>query len=98
MGRGYHWERKLRPALRGTRGYAVQQQAWDAVMPNWRRAIELVNHHLRGQRYTDAERTELAGITAALQADGRRLAGPWYQLMMQDMYRGCPALGGWFPE
>lgn len=94
----YAWERKLRPALRGTRGYAVQQEAWDAVMPCWRRGLELINHHPHGVRYTETEKEEMAQLSAALRADNRRLAGPWFQLLMQDLYRSCPALGGWFPS
>lgn len=96
--RGYDWERKLRPALRGTRGYAVQQAAWDAVLPAWRECLALVDRMTRGPRLTDEERAKLDQLSVALNADNRRLAGPWYQLLMQSMYRGCPALGGWFPE
>lgn len=94
---GYNWERKLRPALRGTRGYAVQQEAWDAVLPEWRRGIELINRGPRDRRLTEEELEFFDGLSMALRADNRRLAGPWHQLLMQDLYRGCPALGGWFP-
>lgn len=95
-------ERKLIRALRGTDGYAVQQEAWDAVMPEWRRLIWFANNRTRsGARYegplTAAEHEELDAFSVALNANNRFLAGPWYQLMMQDLYRGCPALGGWFP-
>lgn len=93
-------ERKLIRALRGTDGYAVQQAAWDAVLPEWRRLIWFVNHRTTARcptPLTPAERAELDAFSEALRADNRFLAGPWYQLMMQDLYRGWPALGGWFP-
>lgn len=94
----YSWERKLRPALRGTRGYAAQQEAWDAVLPDWRRALELLNGDRR-QRPSEEDRDFLVNhVSAALRADDRRLAAAWYCLLMQDLYRRCPALGGWFPE
>ncbi len=98
MARGdaYRWA-KLRKALRGGFGYAEQQRAWDAVLPDWRWGIDTVNRNRPRGPLTDAEHARLAEISAALRADNRRLAGAWYQLLMQDIYRSCPALGGWFP-
>lgn len=93
-------ERKLIRALRGTDGYATQKAAWDAVMPEWRRCLKLVHRPLSrcGKRMTDKELSDMAQFSLALNANGRFLAGPWYQLLMQDLYRSCPALGGWFPK
>lgn len=96
-GDAYRWA-KLRAALRGTRGYAVQQEAWDAVLPGWRDDLALVNSFGRGPPLTDEQRAQLDRLSEALRADNRRLAGPWYQLLMQSMYRDCPALGGSFPS
>lgn len=89
-------ERKLIRALRGTDGYAVQQSAWDAAVPEWRYCLTLIDGH-RG-RYTEKELADMNALSVALNANGRFLAGPWYQLLMQDLYRSCPALGGWFPS
>jgi hypothetical protein len=92
-----HRERKLVRALRGTDGYAAQQAAWDAVLPEWRYCLTLVNRPDR-LRMSDKELADARALSAALNADGRFLARSWYQLLMQDLYRSCPALGGWFPE
>lgn len=93
-------ERKLIRALRGTDGYAVQKAAWTAVMPEWRKALRLVNRpfNLSGKRMTPKELADLEQFSIALNANNRFLAAPWYQLLMQDLYRSCPALGGWFPR
>ncbi len=99
MARPYR-ERKLIRALRGTDGYAVQQEAWNAVMPDWRRCLQLVNRDPSacGQPLTPQELADLSAFSECLRANNRFLASPWYQLLMQDLYRSCPALGGWFPE
>lgn len=93
-------ERKLIRALRGTDGYAVQQDAWDAVMPEWRRCLALVNRVFdrTGPWLTDQERAEMDQFSIALNANGRFLALQWGCILFQDLYRRCPALGGWFPE
>lgn len=91
-------ERKLIRALRGTDGLAVQQAAWDAAMPEWRYCLWLLIDRDQAQRLTPKERADLDAFSAALNASGRFLAGPWYQLLMQHLYRSCPALGGWFPS
>lgn len=96
----YQWrtaaDKRLRKALRGGFGYAAQKDAWDAVMPAWPAAIKLVNHHGH-RRLSDADHAFLHQITGWLRADNGRLLRCWYQLMMQDLYRSCPGLGGWFP-
>lgn len=88
----------MRPALRGTRGYEVQQEAWDAVLPGWRGGMDLVLRMGDRPPLTPEDHEELHRLSAALRADNRRLARCWSALLFQALYRRCPALGGWFPE
>lgn len=88
---------RLRKALRGGFGYATQQEAWDSVLPDWRRLLAMVNG-IDGRKLTPKDRADLDAFSAALEADGHFLARCWYQLLMQSLYRRCPALGGWFPK
>lgn len=94
---GVHRWAKLRAALRGTRGYGVQQEAWDAVLPGWREYLKLVLEFGRAARSIKNDRL-YEELVAGLNADNGRLRRPWGQLLSQAQYRRCPALGGWFPR
>lgn len=86
---------KMRKALRGGFGYKVQREAWDAVYPDWRWARRRINN---GRwRWTEADRQRFEPFRERLMGDAV-LGRCWYQLIMQALYRSCPALGGWFPR
>ena len=87
---------KLRKALRGGFGYAVQCEAWDAVFPRWREVVELVNGR-GGGRFEHWDKIKPIWEPFREQATPTHLRA-WYCLLRQDLYRRCPALGGWFPE
>lgn len=89
---------KLRKALRGGFGYKVQQEAWDAVLPEWRRLLErVVSFREHPAPRTSADREQFDRLSETLRADNRFLGRAWFQLLMQAMYRKDPWLGGWFP-
>lgn len=87
---------KLRKALRGGFGYRVQKEAWDATYADWRWCVRRINR-LNRSRWKAEDHERFEPLRARITGDpvfGRC----WYQLLMQSLYRSCPALGGWFPR
>lgn len=70
-------------ALSGGWGRPAQEAGWDAAFPRWRPCLRAIAH-LEGEQATAGEISELS---RALNAAGRRLAKPWYRLLMQTMQR-----------
>jgi hypothetical protein len=92
-------ERRFRDALIGTDGYAAQQAAWDAALPDWRRCLKLYADGdppwlFLKEKLTATDRRYLRVLWAALVADGRFLEAPWAHLLIQSMFRANPEWGG----
>lgn len=70
--------------LAGGWGRAAQEAAWDQVRPSWRADLVEVRY---ASWSPGKDLTAIQDLSAALNADGRYLARPWYRLLMQSTCR-----------
>lgn len=78
--------RRQYAVLSGDWGHSAQIAEWDRIVPTHAECLDILNGRRNGA-LTAAEHGLLDRLSTRLNADGRRLARPWYRLLMQDQTR-----------